>query len=238
VSTNPSERIRAKNRALDYLIANYQPLNSKAKKLVDLIPKLSSELHSEAQQASTLSCFTGGSDNRVSRAFRVLKTIAPGRQRLIAQCIFDLYLTVYFSEAYEFCGDKEIASLLTDAMLFQATGSEAGSPTEDQILNEGTHTVRGIEKFKSAARMGFKEESQVFGKEIATLQGHRGEIGTIVSVAPISVMLRVHAKWAIRYFIYGTLPTKDEEQKLNELVTKMGKNLREILKPPDSASSK
>lgn len=72
-------------------------------------------------------------------------------------------------------------------------------------------------------------KAYTFGKEIAALQCHRGDIGVILSVAPISILLRGHAKWTIRYFLYGTLPTDSEQQELDRIVAKAGSDARASL---------
>jgi hypothetical protein len=225
-----SKILRQGNRALDYLTQNCQPLDSKVAFLIEMIPKISEDLYSQARQDATLTCFSG-TTNRVSQIIHGLTGAVSGRKTLIAQCIFDLSLTVYFDEVYAYCSDKEVASLLTDALLYQATGCEAGTATEDQVLHEGTHATRGVHKF-AFAKTKMEHIGDViawlFGKEIAALQGTPGDIAVIIAVAPVSMMLRVHAKWTIRYFLYGQLPTETEQEQLNQVVAKMQKDARQI----------
>jgi len=230
MTTATNHQFREGNRSLDYLITNYQPLDPKVAALVELIPKVAEELYSQARKNATLDCFTG-TTNPVSSVIRMLGGASSDRQTLLIQCIFDLILTVYFQEVYEYCADKEVASLLTDSLLYQATGLKPSSPTELQIREEGTHTIRGIHKFaladKQMSHIG-DIVAWIFGKEIAALQGTTRDMAIILSVAPISVMLRAHAKWAIRYFLYGTLPTKADERNLDEIIAEMQKDVRNV----------
>jgi len=216
---------RKENRSLDYLKQHHQPLDAKTVSLIELMPRIGEELQSQAREAALL--FVPGKHN-VSRAFRYLGRAVSGRQALITQCIFDLLLTVYFAEAFECCGNMEIASLLTDALLYQATGSEPGSATKQQFLENATQAVRGVQKYKLASEMGWKEAGYLFGKEIAALQGHSGDFLEIASVEPRSLELRVYAKWRIRYFLYGEFPTKTEQEKARQFVVKVREDLHDL----------
>jgi hypothetical protein len=232
LSTAPNQGFRLGNRPLDFLTANRQPLDRRVAFLVELIPKLSDELLSQARKDAMLDCFTGAT-NGVSNFFRIVGGAFSGRQTLLAQCIFDLVLTVYFYEAYEYCGDREVASLLSDALLYQATGCEPSSPTESQIREGGTHGTRGICKFALARKqMGHIPDitAWIFGREVAELQGRPRQIGIIVSIAPVSLVLRTHAKWTIHRFLYGTQPTEADMQQLNQDVAKMGENAFNMFK--------
>jgi len=75
---------------------------------------------------------------------------ATSKQLLLARCIFDLFLLMYFDEVSEYCGNKEISSLLVDALLYEATGSEASASNEFEVMFEGTQDSRGIHKFAVA----------------------------------------------------------------------------------------
>jgi hypothetical protein len=107
-------------------------------------------------------------------------------------------------------------------LLYQATGSEAGSPTEEELLDSVTQNVRGIQKFQ-AARKSMPHigdiEAWIFGREFsAIVSGEPKDISNIVSVSPFSLIARVRSHWHIRYLLYGVLPTEEEKQALEDAV--------------------
>jgi len=158
---------------------------------------------------------------------------ASGKKTALANCIFDLQLTVFFTELTQHLGDSDVASVLVDALLYQATGFEAVSPTEEQLLFAGTHDTRGIHKFhiarKSKPHIG-DIEPWTFGKEFsAIVSGSPMDIAYIVSVSPFSLVARVRAQWRIRYLLSGTLPTKEDEQALAAALKNQEKSLQEMI---------
>jgi hypothetical protein len=114
----------------------------------------------------------------------------------------------------EYSGDHRLASLFVDALLYDATGCEAGTPTESEVLNEGTHKVRGISKY-AIGRQQLKVpdvEGWMFGKEFAALSGHAMDVAYVLAVTPNTIMIRGHGKWMAEYCIKGTLPTEAEKE--------------------------
>jgi hypothetical protein len=65
----------------------------------------------------------------------------------ITNSIFDVVLTVYFSEAFAFSNNKEVSSALVDALLFQSIGSEATPVISEEEFLGTTQNCRGIYKF-------------------------------------------------------------------------------------------
>ncbi len=108
---------RESNKALDYLVANYSHRNSKVAVLIELLPKLSSELCREAKDAA-LTYSAGQRENIIAGCFRVFRDVYSGRQRLLEYCIIDLMLTVCFQELRNYCGNNEISSLFVEAGAF------------------------------------------------------------------------------------------------------------------------
>src|SRR5712691_6730532 len=94
------------------------------------------------------------------------------KETALANSVVDLQLTVFFRELSTYVGDNEIASVLVDALLYQATGCEARSPTSDELLFLGTHNARGIHKFQVALKKTPRiaaVEARVFGKEFGAI---------------------------------------------------------------------
>ena len=141
-----------------------------------------------------------------------------------------------FEEVAKYSENNEFASVFVDALLYEATGQEAGLPTEAQIRREGTRHTRGVGKY-SAARDYIKGildvEGWIFGEEYAAIVSDRvADWFRIVSVSPLTLLIRQHSRWAVRYFLYGTLPSDEEQQELDSVVSglykKMARNAAQI----------
>lgn len=232
-------RLRPGNKAFNHLIANYELEGTKTGKLVEVFPELATQLHRNAQKAAR--CLTAAeASNTISRYVRAFVAVSSGKQKLLENCIFDLMLTVCFQELCTYSEDKEVASVFVDALLYQATGSEPTSPTEMEFRFEGTHKARGLQKYVMA-RQQLKHIGDnvawLFGKEVAALRGDPNDVADVVSVSSVSFLLRVHAKWIVRYFLYGTWPTEAERESLQKTLAKQEKELFEIFKTPPNKST-
>jgi hypothetical protein len=236
MSSEHNPTLRAGNKALDYLVAHYQPMDRKLRGLTDSLPRFADDLYRDAQYAAT-SLLRGHTPNRLVRAARSLAAVVSGgrsaKQTALANCLFDLQLTVFFAELKDYVSDNDLASVLVDALLYQATGFEAGSPTEDELLFQGTQNTRGIHKFQVARKrtphIG-DIEAWTFGKEFgAIVSGSPLDIANIVSVSPFSLVVRVRARWQIRQLLYGTPPTKEDEEALDAALKKQEKGLQEMI---------
>ncbi len=219
---------------MNYLVAHF-PQDAKLQTVVDSLPKFAGELYADAQEAARtlLRSHTPNPLTRIVRGIVAAVSGASAKQTALANCIFDLQLTVFFSEFSKHFGNNDVASVLVDALLYQATGFEAASPTEEQLLFAGTHDVRGIHKFqvarKSKPHIG-DIEAWTFGKEFsAIVSGSPMDIAYIVSASPFSLVARVRARWHIRNLLYGTLPTKEDEQALEAALKKQEKSLQEMI---------
>jgi hypothetical protein len=237
VNTKQSSGLRTGNKALDYLLSQY-PQDAKLLAVLDLLAKLGADLYHDAREAARTLLRTQ-TPNRLTRLAGGIASALSGpsaKETTLTNCIFDLQLTVFFSETKKYFGDNAIASVLVDALLYQATGFEANSPTETQLLVAGTHNIRGIHKFQ-VARKSNKSKPHIgdtdawsFGKEFsAILTGNPDDIAYIVSCFSFSLIARVQARWDVRYLLYGTLPTKEEQQGLKVSLKKQEEELQKIV---------
>ena len=215
--------LRAGNTALSYLDILY-PRDAKVQTVINLLPKLSGELYNDAQEAARLLLHSHAPNllARIGEGIAAAVSGASTKETALANSVFDLQLTVVFSEFADHFGDTDVAWLLVDALLYQATGFEADSPTNEQLLYAGTHDTRGAQKFCIARKIKphlEDVEGWIFGKEFsAIVTGSPLDLAYITSVAPSSVEMRVHARWIIRYVLHGTLPTEKDHQVLKSLL--------------------
>ena len=228
--------LRRGNRAFDHLIAHYQPLDEKLQTFVESLPKIAHDLYNEAEDGARglLRTFTPNPLVRTGRAFAALVCRSrPPKEIALANCIFDLHLTVVFEELQKYAGDAEVASLLVDALLYQATGCEASSPTSEEVLDLGTQNARGIQKFKSAHELMphiGDIETWMFGKEFSAIVfGDNGSFSSIISIRPFSLVARTRAQWQIRYVLYGTRPTRQDEEAMEATIKEQDKKLQEMI---------
>jgi hypothetical protein len=217
------ETLRSGNKALDYIVSNYSDRGEKTQHLVKCLPRLAAVLSGEAQTTAETLLKSNDLWERISGMFS-------NKRETLAECVFDLMLIPCFEEIVGYCGDNELASVFVDALLYQAAGHEPELPTETQILSKGTHHAHGIAKYK-VARDYIKNipdlAGWLFGKEYAAIVGGRAtDVAHILSIEPLTLLFRQHARWSVRYFLYGTLPSEDETKKLDfavhNLLEKMG----------------
>ncbi len=226
--------LRAGNRALDFLVSRYSPMDPKLHALTNSLSKFADGLYRDAEDAAR----TLLQNATASLVTHVAKGVAPGasggtQQRILANCIFDLQSTVFFIELKNHLGDCERASALVDALLYQATGDEAASATEDELLDAGTQNVRGISKYQ-AARKSMPHiadtEAWIFGKEFsAIVSGNPKDFAYVVSVSPFSVLARVRARWHIRFLLHGVVPTEEEKQAFHVALRNQEKSLNDFI---------
>jgi hypothetical protein len=228
-------KLRAGNRALDYLVSHNSSRDTQLKSIIDSLPEIADGLYRFAQgEARTLlQTYTSNSFVRVAR---VIAAAIPGmsaKEKALANCIYDLLLTVYFTELAKLVADYELVSVSIDALVYQATGSEAGSSTEEEVLSTGTQNTRGIHKFQVARKIMphiGDIDAWVFGKEFsAIMSGSPMNIAYIVPVSPFSVMARFQARWHVRHVLYGTSPTKEDEQALEVAIKQQEKSMKEMI---------
>jgi hypothetical protein len=233
-ATEHHSGLRAGNGALSYLVTKYSPMDAKLQNLADSLPKIADELYRDAEDAARtlLRCHTPNALVRVARGIAAAIFGMSSKERALANSIFDLQLTVCFKELMTYVGDNDIASLLVDALLYQATGFEASSCNEEDLLLRGTHNMRGIHKYHVArkSRQDMADvEAWEFGKEFsAIVSGRPWDGATIVSVAPFSLGTRVQARWVMRYLLYGTPPTEEDEQALTAVLKEQEKTLQDM----------
>ena len=219
---------------MSYLVSHYSE-DAKLQTVVDSLPKFANELYGDARE-SARGLLRSRTPNPLARIARGIVAAVSGgstKETALANCIFDLQLTAFFSEFTKYFGDNDVASVVVDALLYQATGFEAGTPTEHQILFTGTHHTRGIHKYqvahKATPHIG-DIEAWTFGKEFsAIVSGSPLDIACVVSVSPFSLIMRGQARWHVRYLLYGTPPTKEEEQALEAAIKKQEKSLQAMI---------
>jgi hypothetical protein len=235
MASHQNLQLRPGNAALSHLVAHYSP-DAKLQKVIDSLPSFGVELYGEAQQEAR-KILSVDHRNQVARIVkRVVAAVsgASAKETALANSLFDLQLAVFFRELTEYVADEAIASLLTDALLYQATGFEAASATQEQILHYGTHDTRGIEKFQMARKLMPHVqdiEGWVFGSEYsAIVSGRPKHFANVTEGTFFSLPRRVSARIHIRYLLYGTLPTKTEQEAMEQWV----KDGIEILKKTSS----
>ncbi len=228
---------RPGNRALEYLLNRYGPLDGKVAFLVNALPALGDQLYVNAQTGvEIVSSFL-----QKTRLTYLLSTLtktsfSPQKDRLLALCIFDLELCIYFDSVFSYCGHKELASLLADSLLYQATGYEASSPTDSELWDQGTQRSRGIHKYLLAHGQ-FKKigdvQAWVFGKEVsAIVHGNAKDLHTVLRVVPLSGAVRVNAKNVCALSLYGIAPTREEEKAFTAGLEELSKRLTEMANKP------
>jgi hypothetical protein len=219
------------NKALEYLHEHYRPFDAKLGKLVVDQLFLGNQLYAYAvEQGKNLD--KALQTNLLLRTLNSLGNIFLNKRELVALCIFDLELSIYFNEVLSYYGDKEIASLLVDSLLYQATTYEASSPSQSDIIYKGTQNARGIHKY-SLSKKQFQNigdiEAWVFGKEIASIYGRNKDISIILGVTPISFIVRSFAKDACAFSIYGVLPTEAEQNAFLDRLKELNRHLIELI---------
>jgi hypothetical protein len=216
---------RRGNRALEHIHAHYASTRQLSH-LIDSIPTLSSLLRKQAEEMTQRLYADAG---LVSRLVGKLS----GKSRLFAKCILDLMLVPCFEGAYKYSNDNELASLFIDAVLYEATGCEASTPAEGEVLDEGTQRARGLSKYILGRRLLRVPdvEGWMFGKEYsALLTGSAKDIAYIAAVHPTTILIRGIGKWAVDYCLFGSLPTEADKKALDSLVDASGESLLEIVK--------
>lgn len=223
-----SLRLREGNRALNYALS--QPLSTKAQRVIELIPRLANELYACARDgAKGLFRKNGGLRQRLlNRIYR------GAMETELANCIYDLQLTAVFSTLSQNIGDNEIASLIVDALLYQATGFEAAKVTNAGSLLFGSEGIRGIHKYQFSGEDFTHIGDPVawtFGKEYAMIV-HNAPLDSahIMSMAPVALEIRVTAPWIVNLVLYGKQPTKEDREKLRQSLENVEKSFDKMAK--------
>jgi hypothetical protein len=225
--------VRHGNEALDDLLANYQPMNAEVKFLVDSLPEFAERLFELARGAAK-NLHDSLAPNAFSRILRARSSIyatPKSKQGLLALSIFDLMLVTYFEEILIYCGNKEISSLLVEALLYEATGFETSAPRDDDTLLFETHKTRGIYKYlleRQKKKDITDTAGPLFDKEVAVIES-RGSFGTMVAVSPFSLSIRRQAQWMIRFLLHGIEPSDEEREALDKMISDSYGRQAEIL---------
>lgn len=202
----------------------------KLRKLINSIPTFGVELYCEAKEEAQKIL----SARRGTRLARLVSRIsgASSKEMPLANSLFDLYLAVFFREVAEYVRDNTVASLLTDALAYQVTGVEAGSVTEQQVLDCRTHDTRGIQKYQVAKKLmpHIRDiEGWTFGSEYSLIiSGRPKDFAKVIEGAMFSLSRRVKARAHVRYLLYGTLPTKTEQQAMEQWLKDGTETLKEL----------
>ena len=195
-----------------------------------MLPSLGKELFDYAKEASKPFCEVQ-QKGLISKLRDSFSGANAKRQEVLALCVFDMALMVYFNEVNEFCDDNDLASLLADSLLFEATGIEAEAATEMQLLFEGTQNVHGLHKYflSKEKKPHLHPVNWVFGKELSAItSGSPLDIAIVSSVGPFSLSFRTHITWLVRYRITGEMPTEDQKKVFGEALAKSEKNLKDL----------
>jgi hypothetical protein len=218
--TSKKSALRHGNEALDYLIDHYKPLDSKEELLVESLPIVGDLLYALSENVTSDLSSLGGKEADVDTMNR------------LSLSVFDLTLATYFNEVFDFLDhDKEVPSLLVDALLFQATGFEATSVAEQDMINDDTYRARGIQKFLlerqilSQSKSVQDAEGWLLGKEVACILSGGPDVSIVVAVSTPSLLLRYDARSIIRKILYNENPSKSERRKLETNFSKADKEL-------------
>jgi hypothetical protein len=237
-------RLRTQNRALDYFVSHHSPLDPKLQTFIDSFPKFADDLYCSAEDEARyllrekrylLRLCTPNPLKRLARGIAAAVSGRKSKQRLLADCIFDLHLTAFFTVFMEHLGVADGASALVDALLYQASGSEPASPTEDEqaVSDATTENVRGVHKFvvarKTLAHLG-DVEGWIFGREFsAIISGDPRDFLPASSVHTSSIYTRARARWHIRYLLFDVLPTDEEKQALQTLLKNVAEKNKDMI---------
>src|SRR5207253_6781474 len=105
------EELRQKNRALEYLLRNYQAVEPKLRLVVDAVPELASSLYAEAKE-SAKNLLTPENANPLTKTLtKLFRSGKPSKQILLANCILDLQLSACFGEFSKCFENHKITSL-------------------------------------------------------------------------------------------------------------------------------
>jgi hypothetical protein len=243
MSPPPVSRLRTQNRALDCFIFLYSPMDPKLQAFIDALPKNVYELYRSAEDEARyllhekrylLRLCTPNLVKRLARAIAAAVSGGSSKQRLLADCIFDLHLTVFFTVFMEHLGDAAGASALVDALLYQVHGSAKASLTEEEAVSDAaTQNVRGIHKFqvarKTLAHLG-DVEGWIFGREFSgIISGDPRDILPIASVHTSSLYTRARARLHIRYLLYGVPPSEEDKQALEAILRSGEKRAQDMM---------
>jgi hypothetical protein len=212
--------LRDGNRALNYLLEKHRSQGQKLNFLIDNLSTIGAVLYALSENFASI---VPSLDE---------KPIDPQTRRQIALSAFDLTLVTYFNEIFPFLDKQnEVASVLTDALLYQVTGYEATSPTEQDVIDDRTHKFRGIHKFLMEKKMLDKPgavkdtDAWLLGKEVScALLGHP-DISMVMTLPTPSMMLRYDAKGLIREVLYDEVPRRFQRRRLQARLLKQDKKL-------------
>ena len=143
---------RSGNKALESLANDHNDLDFKLGSLVESLPRSAQHLYELAQL-----------EHKRLKKLWAEACLFPAQERSdlthedqdrsLVNCIFDLISVGFFQEKLSYCENKEFASILVDALTYEATGQVATVPTEKEVRILGTQNHRGIAKFSVASRV-------------------------------------------------------------------------------------
>jgi hypothetical protein len=228
---NHSFKLRKGNRALKY--AQSQFIDAKVQKAIESIPELADGLYYYARGSARALLKSNTTTARSAVRSVAGLFFGPTKETELANSIFDLQLTAVFSILSNDLGN-DIASVLVDALLYQATGCEAAAlpDGEPPLFLLGCEKVRGIHKYH-VARQKMPHigdiEAWTFGKEFGSIvYGNPMDIAHIMSVSALAFAARVRAQWSVKFVLHGTKPTKEDEEKLRACLEGHDKNLEKM----------
>jgi hypothetical protein len=178
-----------RNPALDEL--KLLPQTAITAGLIAAMPSLAAELYGEAaKQANAL----GISDP------------------VFTDCIFDLELVGVFEKAMTFTGDKNLASLFVDAMIFNATGKSPSVPAGADMSAGLTHQHRGLAKYALAKKYYSVPDpgAWLFGAEYARAKGNALDPAYVVAAGKSVLYIRRTGAWMTEKALTGKSPAQDE----------------------------
>jgi hypothetical protein len=149
-----------------------------------------------------------------------------------ADCIFDLELVGAFERASIFAGDKNLASLFVDAVVFKATGKSPSAPSHEEINCQKTIEHRGIAKYALAKKHSTTSlpdpGAWLFITEYMQARGDVMNPAYFVAGADSVLPIRRAGEWITERALTGRSPTQEEMDALPKAIDAIGK--AELLK--------
>ena len=103
---------------MSYLVSHH-PRDAKLQTVVDSLPTFAGKLYGDARRAARklLRSHTPNPLTRIARGIAAVVSGASAKETALANCIFDLQLTVFFSEFSKYFGENDVALRLEELTL-------------------------------------------------------------------------------------------------------------------------
>jgi hypothetical protein len=133
-------------------------------------------------------------------------------EAVFVECILDLELAGAFERVLNFTGDRRLASLFIDAIVYRATGKSPSTPAGVDLVSNLTHQHRGIGKYAIARKYLSVPDpgAWLFGTEYARAKGSPLNPAFAAGVGISALYIRRTGAWAAERALTGKLPDPQE----------------------------